>query len=359
MAAARIARRRRGRGSPSEDHHEPVAPSIVHRRIGARQRGDRAAGQRSARADAADRFRNETLAFARARRPLPRNPPCRPTSRRCSSRFGTRSSRARERCSRRDPATSLRLSPGRGHGCSNGSAATIGSIRRSAVCRLCRGDCAARVFDVECVSGWSRNDASRIGRNDCRPTSAATRPGAHRAAGCGRRLLAAAAIALITLLAAAFTTLVDASSPDAPTVEFRAAERTLPGRQRGADAAARPAPLRQGGRGAAAGALPDGGRPRRRQAARAVAVLSGPALHGPRLDQRPCGAGRAAPPRPAGAAQHRRDPADPHPGRVPARRQQRDRADRRRSRPASTSRACGSGRPRSSRRCTSARSCSA
>ena len=43
-----------------------------------------------------------------------------------------------------------------------------------------------------------------------------------------RRLLAAVTIALITLIAAAFTTLVDASGPDAPTIEFRVAERTLP-----------------------------------------------------------------------------------------------------------------------------------
>jgi signal transduction histidine kinase len=41
-------------------------------------------------------------------------------------------------------------------------------------------------------------------------------------------MLAAAVIVLLTLLAAAFTTVVDASGPGAPTIEFKTAERTLP-----------------------------------------------------------------------------------------------------------------------------------
>ena len=194
-----------------------------------------------------------------------------------------------------------------------------------------RGDCTARVFDVECVSGWSGNDAIRFGGNDCRPTSVAAWPGATtrrpRATPAG-----SAAIALMTLLAAVFSTLVDASSPNAPTVEFRAAERTLP------NGNVTRTPLPDLHRFAHVIEAPQ--QVRYRMAADLGPVkphaqaLYFPGLRstGPRLDQRPCGAGRAAPPRPASAAQHRCDPPDPHPGRVPARRQQRDRADRRRSR---------------------------
>jgi hypothetical protein len=83
---------------------------------------------------------------------------------------------------------------------------------------------------------FSMSNASAGGAGTMRSGSAQTTAHGHRS-GAGRRtlparpihrLLAAMAIALITLLAAAFTTLVDASSPNAPTVEFRAAERTLP-----------------------------------------------------------------------------------------------------------------------------------
>jgi hypothetical protein len=261
--------RRRGRSGASLDsvHAAPasrggaVAATRTHDlllrsstvRIGP-QRGDRPAGERAL---ALMLLLASGMSRGRVHSMRRHATACVPTaSRRCSSKCGTRLVTGAERAR-----------GGRG-----------GSPLTPASPRLFRGSAAANerpgqrlaeearrlrrsVFDVECVSGWSGNDAIRIGGNDCRPTRSARRPGARAArprAACWRRGDRADDAARRGLLDARRRQQPERADGRIPRRRAHAA-----GRQRGRDAAARPASLRASHRGAAAGALPDGGRSRR------------------------------------------------------------------------------------------------